>query len=426
MDKDAKGANPEHALEREHLALLLEASAILSSTLDIQQILDSLMDQVIEVIKAERGFVLIQEGDAWKFRSARSIEPEALEKEDFRISRTVVEKAMGEGITVLTNDALQDARFRDQASIALYNLKSILCAPLIIQGRVIGVIYADHLMQTGVFGRREKALLEAIARQAAVALENAILYEKLQHTHEESMAEARAELAHTQAQLFQSSKMAAVGQLAAGIAHEINNPLGALALNISSLRSAAADEGTIRRLDLMERAVAKCKAIVENLLRFSHTAGEDRETFDVNDAVSEALLLVEHQLRKDEIDVRLTLGEGLEIDGIPSEVAQVIINLLTNARDALKSVTRAQKVIAIETAMRDGVTIRVSDNGEGMEEPVMERIFEPFFTTKDVGEGVGLGLTVSFQMVKRSGGTIAVRSRPDVGTAFTLTFPARR
>lgn len=242
------------------------------------------------------------------------------------------------------------------------------------------------------------------------------------------MEKARKELAETQAQLFQSSKMAAVGQLAAGVAHEINNPLGAIALNISSVRKAISDERLQKRLDIMENATAKCKDIVQQLLRFSHPAFNAPEKVNVRDLISSTLTLMEFHLRKENIDLQLRVEEPIIIIGNLGELSQVITNILMNARDALKSTPPEHRRIIIlkVSGKAEKAVIEISDNGPGIDESVKERIFEPFFTTKGVGEGVGLGLSISFQIIKKYKGEITVMSQPDRGTSFILSFPTAR
>jgi len=430
MKGEKSSTHPRESLDREHLALLLEASELLTSSLDIEQILAILMDQVINVIKAERGFIMLRDDvdSEWQFRTARAIDRESIDKDEFKISRSLVERVAREGISLLTSDALQDRRFKDQKSVSLYALKSILCVPISIQGRILGVIYADNRMESGVFNTREKALLESIARQAASALENARLYDTLKQIHQSSMEKARKELAETQSQLFQSSKMAAVGQLAAGVAHEINNPLGAIALNISSVRKAVTDERLQKRLDIMENATAKCKQIVQQLLKFSHPAFNAPEKVNVSDLISSTLTLMEFHLRKENIELQLRAEEPVAVLGNLGELSQVITNILMNARDALKCTPPDhRRIILLKVQVKgEKAVIEISDNGPGIDESIRERIFEPFFTTKGVGEGVGLGLSISFQIVKKYSGEIAVHSQPGRGTCFALAFPIMR
>ncbi len=321
-------------LDREHLALLLEANALLSSSLSIERILDRLMDQVIEVLRAERGCVLMLEQGEWRFKTARAVDQTPVDETSFGISQSVIERVLQDGRALLTSDAQQDDRLRQQVSVGLHSLRSILCAPLSLQGEVRGVVYTDHRMEMGVFTGRQKELLVAIADQAGRALENAFLYEQLQQIHRISTEKARQELAETQAQLVESSKLAAVGQLAAGVAHEVNNPLGAIALNIGSLKKKASDPTSLRRLELMEGAVMRCQETIERLLRFSTPPRLQRRPVRLDHLLSETCQLLAPSLERAEILLNTQLAP-VTIHADPDQLNQVFLNLMLNAQDAL-------------------------------------------------------------------------------------------
>lgn len=414
--------------DREHLALLLRIGRILSSSLDIDRVLEALMDQVVAGIEAERGFIMLRgEDGGWKFRTARALDQQTVEGEDFTISRGIVLRVAEEGVPVLTSDAMQDARFHQQTSVGLYNLRSILCVPLSVQGRVQGVIYTDNRMEAGAFTAADRELLVAIAAQAAIALENAMLYEHLKEVHETSMDRARRELAQTQAQLIQTSKLAAVGQLAAGVAHEINNPLGAIALNLSGLKRALGDPALTRRLELMERALDRCRGIIERLLRFAHHAPAGAwDEVNLQEVLAESVGLLEPELKRLEIEVRVDCRPELAVLGDAGELSQLVLNLLLNARDALAAREQGRQILLRAWAEGEQVFLAIKDNGQGMDAEVQQRIFEPFFTTKEVGQGVGLGLSVSYRIVANLGGTIRVDSSPGQGATFLVGLPAAR
>ena len=434
-------------LDRHHLALLLKATEILGSTLDLQVLLDALMDQVVECIGAERGFVMLadepsaaaDEPASWRIRNARAFAADLFESDGFRISRSVVQSVIAEGLPILTNDAHEDPRLRDQVSVSLYHLRSILCVPLATRRRVLGVIYADHTLVRAVFTPRHLTLLEAIARAAAMAVENARLYERLQRVHEESMAQARRELAQAQAQLVHSAKMAAVGRLAAGVAHEINTPLSAVSLNVSVVAEHISEARDRRRLDLAMLAADRCKGIVQKLLRFSHATTEPAKPVDVGLVITDALALVEHELLRDGIAVRRTGEDDLRVEGRDGDLMGVLLNLLMNACDALRTVppersraieVRARREPPAQTdastacdAPHGWVCVEIADNGPGLSAEARDHLFEPFFTTHAVGDGLGLGLSISHQIVAEHRGSLSATSPPQGGATFTVRLP---
>ena len=425
MSQSPASSGENENLEREHLELLVRASRIISSSLDLQQVLDTLMDQAVEVLGAERGLILIQAPSTGQLmpRSARSLDVETIVSDGFRFSRGVVDEVIRTGKPLLTSDALEDERFKESASVNLYSLRSVLCVPL-RSGKQQGVIYLDNRLTRGAFGESEQSLLEAIAGQAAVAMENAILYEELREMHEASMERARKELAETQAQLFQSSKMAAVGQLAAGVAHEINNPLGAISLNISSLTKATQDPEALRKLNGVLQATERCRNIVLRLLTFSRPQASLEEVVDLAETLSNTLELVAGDLGRFSIQVQSQLDKGCYILGDPTELAQVALNFILNARDALAEVERPEgRRLEVRCRPGDPVVVEFQDNGRGMSEEVKARIFEPFYTTKPVGKGVGLGLSIVYQILNRHGAKVSVQSQSGQGTTFSIQLP---
>jgi two-component system NtrC family sensor kinase len=283
------------------------------------------------------------------------------------------------------------------------------------------VIYLDHRISQGVFREEQKQLIEALSQQAAVALDRVALYQERERLHQEALAQARSELAETQAQLLNTSKLAAVGELAAGVAHEVNNPLCALAVNLEALNKKITDVTLKRRLSIMDRAVERCRHVVDKLLTFTHPSRTQWGECSLDEIVKQTVELMSFQLR--DIDLILEL-EPTTVSGEPSALGQVVLNLLGNAKDAVAE-TKEAKRIKIFCGRENGVScLRVGDNGCGMDEVVRKRIFEPFFTTKPVGSGSGLGLSVSYQILKQHQALIEVESELGEGTIFTIRFAA--
>ncbi|MFZ5440958.1 MAG: ATP-binding protein [Myxococcota bacterium] len=225
--------------------------------------------------------------------------------------------------------------------------------------------------------------------------------------------------------LVESEKMIAIGNLAGGVAHEINNPLGGiLAFSQLMKRDAGRSAQDLEALDLIEESAMRCKRIVESLLKFSRRSKvEDRRSFDLSKCVEDAAVLFRAQIKKyPKAKLELKLVSGLpDVYGDPSQLGQVVLNLLHNGLQALPE---GDGTLLVETG-RDDVNawFRVSDTGCGIPEENLNRIFEPHFTTKPPGEGTGLGLSIAYRIVEDHGGHFAVVSKVGEGSAFTVSIP---
>jgi signal transduction histidine kinase len=237
------------------------------------------------------------------------------------------------------------------------------------------------------------------------------------HEREQALEEA-------QSQLIQSEKLAAFGQLGAGIAHEVKNPLaGILGCAQLSLRKVDRDTPVEKNLRLIEKETKRCKAIIENLLRFARQEKALLEPIHINPVVVDAVAIVAHQLGMHKVVLEQDLADDLPVvHGNANQLQQVLMNLLMNAQQAMEG---EPGTVRISTALgEDGqVQIFVADNGPGMSAEIQEKLFEPFFTTKPGGKGTGLGLSVSFGIIKDHGGEISAESQLGQGTVFTITLP---
>ncbi|GLH64056.1 GAF domain-containing sensor histidine kinase [Parageobacillus sp. G301] len=234
-----------------------------------------------------------------------------------------------------------------------------------------------------------------------------------------------------EAQLVQSGKLAAIGEMAAGIAHELNNPLTAI-LGNAQLLLRTADDRSHKLLSDIYSCGKRCKTIIQNLLTFSRQDEYMFEDCSVNEAVEQVLGLIGDQIKKQNITIQKKLDHSLElIEGNIQQIGQIVLNLLINAKDALEEMDIPKKVISIETksVTEDGkkwVLLSVQDNGKGIEEQYLQEIFNPFFTTKRPGKGTGLGLSVSLGIAQAHGGTIEVISHLGKGSTFMLKLPAKQ
>jgi len=229
-----------------------------------------------------------------------------------------------------------------------------------------------------------------------------------------------------QAALIQSEKMAAFGQLGAGIAHEIKNPLaGILGLAQLSLRKIEKESALAKNLSIIEKETNRCTTIIQNLLRFARQEKVAFEPVKINRVVTDAMAIVEHQLEMNRVTLKQNLAAELPIiSGNANQIQQVLINLMINAQQAMEG--RAGEV-SVTTSHHDSgyVQIQVRDTGPGIPADLQSKIFEPFFTTKEVGKGTGLGLSVSYGIIKEHGGDIVVKSAVGKGTAFLISLPLK-
>jgi two-component system, NtrC family, sensor kinase len=227
-----------------------------------------------------------------------------------------------------------------------------------------------------------------------------------------------------EAQLMQAEKLASLGQLSAGVAHEINNPLG-LILGYTQLlcKETAQDTQAYEDLKVIEKHTMSCKKIVEDLLKFSRSVETTKRVSDVNEVLEGVLRVVESNFAKDGVDIVRDLASDLPEAVVDAEkLEQVFMNLLMNARQAMEGKGTIQ--VSTESIPEEGVlVIRVADNGCGIPEEIQPKIFDPFFTTKPTGMGTGLGLSVSYGIIQEHGGEIEMKSRPGEGTTFTVRLP---
>jgi signal transduction histidine kinase len=226
-------------------------------------------------------------------------------------------------------------------------------------------------------------------------------------------------------QLQHSEKMASIGLLAAGVAHEVNTPLAGISSYTQMLRSQVeAGDEKAHLLEKIEKQTFRAAKIINGLLNFSRSGSLEMESLDINKVLLDVLSLVEHQLDGAKIRIRKELAATLPpVRGNENRLQQVFFNLVLNARDAMPS---GGWLTLATSADEDTVVIEVSDTGHGIKREDVKRIYDPFFTTKGIGRGTGLGLSVSYGILQEHGGAIFVESLPGKGTTFQVALPPDR
>jgi signal transduction histidine kinase len=336
------------------------------------------------------------------------------------------------------------------------NYRALLASPLLREGRVEGV-FALARPEPAPFTERQIEMVRAFADQAVIAIENARLFDEVQARTRE-LAASLDDLRKAQDRLIQSEKLASLGQLTAGIAHEIKNPLNFInnysalsrelvdeladAIKGGALNEAArgeADEliGAVGgNLDKILQHGKRADSIVKNMLLHAREGSGERSTTNINTMVEEALNLAYHGARAEKPGFNVTIAKSLDPNAGAAEIyaqemTRVLLNLISNAFYA--TATRKQsvgdgayepKITASTRDLGPNVEIAIRDNGTGVSDEVKAKMFNPFFTTKPAGEGTGLGLSLSHDIVvKQHGGTIEVSTEPAEFTQFTIVLP---
>ncbi|MGC8594340.1 MAG: ATP-binding protein [Candidatus Kryptoniota bacterium] len=300
-------------------------------------------------------------------------------------------------------------------SVGEVGQKNFVVVPIILRNEAIGVyIIRTETIREGV-SDKDLMLLSILSNQAAVAIENIKNIERLRRTADE--------LKKSQAQMLQTAKLASVGELAGGIAHEINNPLQILLGHISLIGQG---KDIAQRIEIIRNQVQRIAQITRQLVTFSRSVPQEleHEPVNVNWAINEMVTLVDHLFTSKGIELDLHFEDDLPpIRANKNYLQQVFLNLLINAKDAMPNGGK----MTITTEFDDkNIVIKFTDNGVGIKKENIDRIFEAFFTTKEQGKGTGLGLSITRGIVRKFGGEIKVNSVEGHGTTFTIYLPINR
>jgi signal transduction histidine kinase len=334
-------------------------------------------------------------------------------------------------------DAEDDPAMRAACEELFDQLDVALLVPILFGVDLLGVVAVGRKLSGERFSADDRQLLLTLANQSSIAIENAKAFDeiaKLNETLEARVEERTRELRDTQAQLMQSEKMRTLGQLVAGVAHELNNPIGFVHANLKLLdeyvaklsRQQAEGADTTRTREAILKLLARSREgtervtkIVADLRAFSRMDQGELAEADLNDEIERTLTLMEPRC-KNCIEVERDFADLPRVRCHAGQLNQVFLNLLMNACDAIGDRGR----ISVRTRYEQGsVRLEFEDSGPGIAADVRDRIFEPFFTTKPVGQGTGLGLSLTHGIVERHGGRIWVESDPGFGTRFVIELP---
>ena len=415
------------------LRTLVKAGMILSARLSLTTVLQRIANMACKVVNARYGAlgVLDGKGGLSQFITAGI---------DENAKRAIGPLPVGKGILgVLVHEAkplrLKDLTTDPRARGFPPNhppMKSFLGVPIVSKGKVFGNLYLTEKQGAEEFSEKDKDLVITLAAQAAIAIENASLYEELHRSYQE--------LKRSQALLLRQEKLASLGRLAAGLAHELNNPLNTIAGFVEALQRRSHAETHLaskefedfpRFLKMIQGEVDRAAAIVRRLLDFARQREPSFALVDLGRLISESVSFVERQAA--------LANKRIVVEPFPSPVQmkadaqmlqQLLLNLLTNALDAIEGAGEVQiaaNTVAVGRGQQQFLQISVADNGCGIPQEDLSKVFDPFFTTKEVGKGTGLGLPICQSIVEQHGGTIEIKSEGiGKGTTVTMKLPLER
>lgn len=465
------------------LVSVLNASQAISREIELPSLLVRLMGLLIETSGAQAGCLLLEREGRWVVEVEKTIEGDTplvlqsipideLERRGHPgLPGTIVHYVGRTRESLVLDDAVAHPQFRDDPNIVRRGVRSVLCLPLQRPGSALGMLYLENNLLPGVFTPGRIRILQLLSAQAVISIDNALLYRTLEEKVETRTQELQArngelavalrQLRETQERMIMQDRLAALGSLSAGIAHELRNPLN-FVNNFTQLSIRLADEAhqalaelhratpqagvnVLREsLDLIKVNLGRIHehgsrmgGIIRSMLEHFRSGRGERQEIDLNSMLGNYVGLTYHSMRAR--TPPLSCDIATEFDPavgkmrlVPQEISRVILNLLDNACHALSTKSKTagpgfQPRILIATRnLGDAVELRIRDNGVGIPKRIQSRVFDSFFTTKQAGEGTGLGLSLSRDIiVKGHDGTIRFETEEGEFTAFIVTLPRR-
>jgi predicted ATPase/signal transduction histidine kinase len=465
------------------LRTVLKAALAISGELHLDRLLHGLMQFAAENAGGERGFLVLSRDGALVVEAQRTAAGEAATPLPCPLagcpllSEGIVQYAARTGEAVLLDDAAAAGMFTADPYVVRRRPRSVLCAPLHNQGRLVALVYLENNLTAGAFTADRLEVLRLLSAQAALSINNAVLYARLEEyshkleekvearTHElsaknEELGRTLRELREMQTQLVTQEKLASLGALTAGIAHEIKNPLN-FVTNFAELSAGLADEisavideqrarmdatavddvtdalGSLRHnvVKINEHG-RRANHIIDGMLMHARDSAGRREPADLNALLAESIDLAYHGLRGKTPDFQLAIDAVYDpavglVEIVPGDISRVFVNVINNACYALQQRRRADrgfapKLVVRTKAIGDRVEVRVADNGTGVPAAALAKVFHPFFTTKPTGEGTGLGLSISHDIVVGGHhGTMTLASQEGEGAEVVISLPRK-
>lgn len=404
--------------------------ANVNTVITTNDLLERSLKQIMELFGAVRGsiFILKENGRDLVLKSVLGMARAEEEQMIKRLGEGIVGKVAQLKKPIFVDDIANDNRFDEFKARGSYRTPSFICAPLIIKDQLIGVINITDKQTGHRFNKDELQLLDFLASQIALNYRRIELYHKfkliIQETKElkNKLGQTDEEAKYLKKQIHIHEKLATIGKLAGGIAHEFNNPLdGVMRYTNLSLEHLRDDEVVRGYLLEIKHGLNRMANIVRNLLACSRHEQPLQEKIEFNSALDHALAGLHGEISHKKITIEKKISDKLPLL-TDWGLERILSNILRNAADAISQ----NGTIVIEARVKDNFLVfSIHDNGIGIEPDQLEKIFEPFFTTKNIDKGCGLGLTIVEEIVKTYDGKIDVGSEPKNGTMFTVSLPVK-
>lgn len=434
---------------RDKLQVLLAISQLLSSPTDPDALLHKILDLVFQTLDVDRGAMLLVDPASGELtpRAVKSLRHGGDGGPIF--SQRIVNYVREKSVAALFGDAVFDPRLASSESIVFQSIRASMCAPLKPKNEVIGVLYVDNLSVPNRFSEEDLEFLSAFANQAAIAIENAALYRRIEAESINRM------------QLIMQEKVASLANVVAGIAHEIRNPLNFIK-NFAEISVGLADEVTegltalgaggapagladlAATLADLRGSVAKIEEhggrindIIHRMLLHARSSSGAREEADLHAVLDESVLVVQRVLSGQQrgFDLRVVTDFDRSVGAVEmvtADISRVFVNVIDNAcyamrQKSLLAITGYVPALTLSTRASGGsVEVRIRDNGPGLRAEIADKIFNPFFTTKPPGQGTGLGLSLSHEIIVQGHrGEMRVTSEPGAFTEVVIVLPRR-
>jgi two-component system NtrC family sensor kinase len=410
---------------------LEEISFAMTSLLNLDEITDKIISTIVQTMFSNPVSVVLFDQNSGDYevygknRGAHSLMVFSI-KEDNELIKLLSRYKQ----EIFKDDLIADERYiryRSKLMKTFDDFNAALFVPILFKKRLIGILSLGEKKSGLSYNSQDIKLLRILANQSAIAIENALAF-RLVEDYAKKLEEANREIRETQSQLIQIEKMSAIGQLAAGIAHEIRNPLNIIEgarYYLSQLIDGESSEVQKEYLDYIKHEVDRTNRLIDNLLKFSRSEPPHFESVNVNGIVENALVLIRKQLSDKNIKLITTFHPQIpSVMGDPNQLWQVFINVLINAIQAMPKGGELHIDTGFYNGFSNNIYVSFRDTGEGIDEEDLSRIFDPFFTKKETG--TGLGLSISYKIVENHNGRIIVASKKGEGATFVIELSANQ